>query len=117
MDLVLDLQRWCVNINTLFVILVKTIFQCTASGNRLLTIGIFDYCFISQGNRAIAEIQFADYIYPAFDQACILHPANLSHIIIIIVWLTEFLMVRLSMKPPSSDIEVGINSIVVVSTI
>lgn len=23
-----------------------------------------------QGNRAIAEIQFADYIFPAFDQVC-----------------------------------------------
>ncbi|RWW13540.1 hypothetical protein GW17_00022733 [Ensete ventricosum] len=27
----------------------------------------------AMGNRAIAEIQFADYIYPAFDQACLLH--------------------------------------------
>jgi hypothetical protein len=28
-----------------------------------------------QGNRAIAEIQFADYIFPAFDQACLwFHP-------------------------------------------
>ncbi|KAG5517775.1 hypothetical protein RHGRI_038224 [Rhododendron griersonianum] len=26
----------------------------------------------AMGNRAIAEIQFADYIYPAFDQACII---------------------------------------------
>lgn len=25
--------------------------------------------FTWQGNRAIAEIQFADYIFPAFDQA------------------------------------------------
>lgn len=29
------------------------------------------YC-LPQGNRAVAEIQFADYIYPAFDQACFL---------------------------------------------
>lgn len=28
------------------------------------------YC-LHQGNRAVAEIQFADYIYPAFDQACL----------------------------------------------
>ena len=25
----------------------------------------------AQGSTAIAEIQFADYIYPAFDQVCI----------------------------------------------
>ncbi|RRT48790.1 hypothetical protein B296_00052816, partial [Ensete ventricosum] len=36
-----------------------------------VTLAIF---FVSdKGNRAIAEIQFADYIYPAFDQACLLH--------------------------------------------
>lgn len=29
-------------------------------------------CLKLQGNRAIAEIQFADYIFPAFDQARVL---------------------------------------------
>lgn len=29
------------------------------------------FASFTQGNRAIAEIQFADYIFPAFDQACL----------------------------------------------
>ena len=32
-----------------------------------------------QGNRAIAEIQFADYIFPAFDQACLWFHSLLSY--------------------------------------
>jgi len=35
--------------------------------------------FSWQGNRAIAEIQFADYIFPAFDQACSLYKVLVRH--------------------------------------
>jgi hypothetical protein len=37
----------------------------------LAILASFLLLFNMQGNRAIAEIQFADYIFPAFDQACL----------------------------------------------
>lgn len=50
-----------------------------------------------QGNRAIAEIQFADYIFPAFDQACIWFHSVLSY-----QWLSlchsGWLLVHLNFK-------------------
>lgn len=67
-----------------------------------------------QGNRAIAEIQFADYIYPAFDQASILLISVLTFVLIPRVpynWW-GFLFNRLLMKLQSSDTGVGISMIV-----
>ena len=37
-----------------------------------------------QGNRAIAEIQFADYIFPAFDQACLLFHSELLYPLVLL---------------------------------
>lgn len=55
------------------------------------------------GHTAIAEIQFADYIFPAFDQVCI------AYVIRFIILLT-LLLHSLSMKLPNTDIDPAINS-------
>lgn len=36
--------------------------------------------FNMQDNRAIAEIQFADYIFPAFDQVCLWFHSGLFYL-------------------------------------
>jgi hypothetical protein len=56
------------------------------------------------GATAIAEIQFADYIFPAFDQVC-------NPLFIMLQWL----IVRLSMKRPSIDIDQETSSMWVLS--
>lgn len=66
--------------------------------------------FTWQGNRAIAEIQFADYIFPAFDQASYLPWLGLvKKPLLISNW--PFLVSRLSMKLLNSDTEVETNLI------
>ncbi|CAL5354281.1 unnamed protein product [Camellia sinensis] len=70
------------------------------------------------GNRAIAEIQFADYIYPAFDQACIIPGSKLYCILRFLtadIWLIKLVLCRLLMKLLNSDIGVAINLTVEVS--
>ncbi|GAB4835102.1 hypothetical protein Ancab_000010 [Ancistrocladus abbreviatus] len=45
------------------------VFRCTIGlAERFGKSRVFNTPLCEQGNRAIAEIQFADYIYPAFDQ-------------------------------------------------
>ena len=44
------------------------IYVTEAFANDFWKLGRKVFGFCVQGNRAIAEIQFADYIYPALDQ-------------------------------------------------
>ncbi|KAF9592081.1 hypothetical protein IFM89_011831 [Coptis chinensis] len=80
----------------------------------------------AMGNRAIAEIQFADYIFPAFDQASVF-----SLFIYFLLRKTKcrccnlpgfqhgstWVKVRSSVKLPSSDTVVGINLTVEVESL
>jgi 2-oxoisovalerate dehydrogenase E1 component beta subunit len=45
----------------------------------------------SMGNRAIAEIQFADYIYPAFDQ--VKNSLSLLYLLMIVIYIASVCLV------------------------
>jgi pyruvate/2-oxoglutarate/acetoin dehydrogenase E1 component len=45
----------------------------------------------SMGNRAIAEIQFADYIYPAFDQ--VKNSLSLIYLLTIVIYIASVCLV------------------------
>lgn len=70
-----------------------------------------------QGNRAVVEIQFADYIYPAFDQVKCSPPYNQESDFSTAEFLIEFVIHRLLMKLQSSDTEVVTSSTVEVYTL
>lgn len=57
------------------------------------------------GHTAIAEIQFADYIFPAFDQVGVAY--NIYGVYDFIIHMT---LDSLSTKLPSTDIDPAINS-------
>lgn len=72
----------------------------------------FVFCYLkSQDNRAIAEIQFADYIFPAFDQVCV-YVESCTNTLAWHLLTGKFLFCRSSMKLRNSDTEVVTSSTV-----
>jgi hypothetical protein len=61
---------------------------------QILTEIFWLVCFLFsclQGNRAIAEIQFADYIYPAFDQ--VKNSLSLLYLLMIVIYIASVCLV------------------------
>lgn len=62
------------------------------------------------GVTAVAEIQFADYIFPAFDQVYY-HVIIYVILLMLISYLKSYVIIlRLSMKQPKADIGVAMNT-------